>query len=423
MRPKWINVLGKTFLIVSCFFVILLRLLLWNSERSKTKINYNLPQSAGIIYKEDQSSINAARNHLKGLIRERKIPGISIAVSKEGKIVWSEAFGYADLNKKIKAQTTTLFRVASVSKSFTAAGMMNLVENKKLNLHASVQTYVPEFPDKEYPVTPHLLASHQAGIRNYWDDSETINTIHYNSVISSLEKFKNDSLLFIPGTNFEYSNYGYVLLSALIERASGKDFISYMHENVFQPLGMMNTMPDQVKDSNIAKSTFYDHVTPYSSNGEIVVSPYNDLSCKWASGGFLSTAEDMVRFANGHISGNKNPYLKKESIDSLFKPRVLKMGIFGYCYGWMTARDPYLRKAYFHFGASSGGTSFLVIYPKQKVAIAIVCNLGHAKFPYHSLINIVNSFVKRSLLPFYNFLTLCALLYLLIKFIHLFKRK
>lgn len=253
--------------------------------------------------------------------------------------------------------------------------------------------------------------------------SEAINIIHYDGVIGSLEKFKNDSLLFIPGTNFEYSNYGYVLLSAVIERASGKDFLSYMRENVFRPLGMIHTIPDQVKDSNIVKSTFYDHVTPYSLNGEIVVSPYNDFSCKWASGGFLSTAEDIVHFANGHIPGNKNPFLKQEFIDSLFKPRVLKMRVFGYCYGWMTAIDPYLRKAWFHFGASSGGTSVLVIYPKQKVAIAIVCNLGHAKFPYHSLINIVNSFVKRPVLPVYNFLTLCALLYLLIKFIHLFRKK
>lgn len=212
---------------------------------------------------------------------------------------------------KIKAQPTTLFRVASVSKSFTAAGMMKLVENKKLNLHASVQQYLPEFPDKGYPITPDLLASHKAGIRNYWDDSEAINTIHYDRVITSLEKFKDDSLLFIPGTNFEYSNYGYVLLSAAIERASGKDFLSYMHENVFQPRGMIYTIPDQARDSNIAKSTFDDHVTPYSLNGEIVVSPYNDLSCKWASGGFLSTAEDMVRFANGHNYGNKNALLKK----------------------------------------------------------------------------------------------------------------
>ena len=161
MSLKWINILGKIFLIVSC-----------------------------LIYKEDQSSINVARNHLKGLIRECKIPGISIAVSKEGQIVWSEAFGYTDLNKKIKAQTTTLFRVASVSKSFTAAGMMKLVESKKLNLHASVQQYVPEFPDKGYAITPDLLASHKAGIRNYWDDSEAINTIHYDSVIGSLGKIQ-----------------------------------------------------------------------------------------------------------------------------------------------------------------------------------------------------------------------------------------
>ena len=372
MNRKWINILGKTFLIVSCFFVITLRLLLWNSERSKTKINYNIPQNADIIYKEDQSSIDAARNHLKGLIRECKIPGISIAVSKEGQIVWSEAFGYADLNNKVMAKTTTLFRVASVSKSFTAAGMMKLVENKKLNLHASVQQYVPEFPDKGYPITSDLLASHQAGVRNYWDDSEALNTIHYDSVITSVEKFKNDRLLFIPGTNFEYSNYGYVLLSAVIERASRKDFLSFMHEDVFQPLGMIFTIPDQVKDSNIAKSTFYDHVTPYSLNGEIVVSPYNDFSCKWGSGGFLSTAEDLVRFANGHISGNKNIFLKKQSIDSLFKRRVSKMGIIGYCYGWMTARDPYLRRVYFHFGASSGGTSVLIIYPNKKLLLLLL---------------------------------------------------
>jgi len=398
----------KTLLILLCIIVIVLRILLWNSVYVST----NTQSQGGEENLNFSSAIQNAGKHAILMMQECKIPGMSVAVAKDGNLIWSEAFGYADKDKKVPAQTNTIFRIASISKSFTAVGMMKLVEQGKLNMQASVQKYVPEFPDKGHAITPQLLASHRSGIRNYWNDSEALNKKHYNDVIESLEKFKDDSLLFIPGTDYEYSGYGYVLLSAVMQRAAEKDFLAYMYDSVFIPLGMMSTNPELINNPLPDESRFYDNVTPYSHDGSIVLSPYINYGCKWAAGGFLSTTEDMVRMGNALLPG-KNSFLNQATLDSLFKPRTMMRGILGYDYGWMTAYDPYLRKVNFNFGAGSGATSALIIYPNQEAVIAIAANLGHAKFPYNRLMNIVNSFVEKPVLIFYNMLTIVAILYLL----------
>ena len=109
----------------------------------------------------------------------------------------------------------------------------------------------------------------------------------------------------------------------------------------------------------------------------------------------------------------KNSFSKQRILDSLFKPRTQTMGIVGYDYGWTTAYDPYLRKVNFNFGASSGATSALIIYPNRKTVIAIAANLGPAKFPYNRLMNIVNSSVEKPALIFYNIFAIVAILCLL----------
>jgi CubicO group peptidase (beta-lactamase class C family) len=377
----------------TCLLFIIWGVAIAVTERTASFFHAPLPASVSIVAPRHEPAIRRARDHAQAMMSERQIPGLSVAVAVEGEIVWSEAFGYADRERHVPATPETQFRVASLSKLFAAAALAQLYERGRLDLDAPIQTYVPGFPDKGYTITARQLAGHRAGIRDYRDDSEAINTRHYRSVSESLEKFKDDPLKFAPDSDFCYSGYGYVLLSAAIEGASGEDFLSYTRHHVFEPLHMEHTTADFVDTRSPRQSCFYDNVTPFSSDGSMVVSPYNDFSCKWAAGGFLSTAEDLVRFGLAHIVPMGKGFLKPETLELLFIPRTTRAGVLGFGLGWMTARDLHLRRVHFNFGAASGGTAVLAIYPEQRVCVAMVGNLGHARFPFGRLMGVVNPFL------------------------------
>jgi CubicO group peptidase (beta-lactamase class C family) len=343
------------------------------------------------------ATLPAIRSHVAALMAERRIPGLSVAVSVHGQIMYREGFGYADIERRIPACPRTQFRVGSVSKLFTAVGMARLVERGTLDLDAPVQRYVPSFPDKGDRITARLLAAHRAGIRPYHDDMEAINRTHYASVTAALAPFADDALVAAPGSRFVYSNYGYVLLSAAIEGASREPFRDFMHKQVFEPLRMTATVADDVARSLPDRAANYDVETPFSLDGSLVPSPRNDFSSKWASGGFLSTAEDVARFGNVVVptmrGGRAGDFLGQETIDLLTEVQSGVPPLAGYGLGWMTASDLHLRRVHFHFGASSGGTAVVAAYPGSGVVIAVLANLGHAKFPFRPLVNVVRPFL------------------------------
>src|SRR3989441_7470724 len=156
-----------------------------------------------------------------------RIPGVQVAVAVNGKLVWSEGFGYADAERKEPVTRETQFRIGSVSKPLTATAVALLYEQGKLDLDAPVQRYVPSFPDKGYPITTRQLAGHLAGIRHYRDREFFLNR-HFATVRDGLMIFQDDSLLFPPGTRFSYSSYAWNLVSGVVEGASGEDFLRYI---------------------------------------------------------------------------------------------------------------------------------------------------------------------------------------------------
>jgi CubicO group peptidase (beta-lactamase class C family) len=392
-RWRWLKRLALVATGGICLLFVAWRAAIYLTERATPFSGTPLPTCGTMLDDRYTQAVVKARDHIQALMAERQIPGLAVAVAVDDKIVWSEGFGFADRDKQIQACPQTQFRIASVSKLLTAAAMAKLYEQGRLDLDAPIQKYVPSFPDKGHTITARQLASHRSGIRHYRDDNETLNTKHYNSVIESLEKFRDDSLRFIPDADFGYSSYGYILLSAVIEGAAGEDFLSYMRRQIFTPLEIHHTVAEHSPEPALNKSGFYDNVTPYSWDGKVIPSPDLDFSCKWASGGFLSTAEDLVRFGSALI---KDGFLKPETRKLMLTPRTGIGGIVGYGLGWMTARDLHLRRVHFHFGAGSGGTAVLAIYPKPKVAFAILANLGHAKFPFARLMRIVNPFCNYS---------------------------
>ena len=228
-------------------------------------------------------------------IDQTGVNGMQISVMHKDKIKWSFSSGYADVENQILVTDSTKFRINSISKSMTSLALIKLIGGGKLNLDSPIQNYFPEFPKKTFPITTRQLAGHTAGFRDYDENdlSDYIRTMHYENSIQASKIFENDTLLFKPGTRFAYSTFGWNLIGAIVEKVSGLDYLSYMQSNIWQPLGLKNTCGDNntVQISN--RSRFYE-ITGEENN-------LGDFSYKYAGGGILSTANDLVKFGNAML--------------------------------------------------------------------------------------------------------------------------
>lgn len=313
-----------------------------------------------------------ATEYIHQLKTESGSIGWTATVSVENKIILSEGFGLGNYEQQVPVYPDkTKFRIGSISKSLTAAALGILMEEGKIDLDAPVQNYVPDFPEKKYPVTTRQLAGHIAGIRHYKGD-EFLSTKNYKSVREGLKIFMNDTLLFEPGTDYNYSSYGFNLLSAIIEGASGEEFLSYMKKNVFDPLEMSETCPDKNDSLIVYRSGFYS-----MDAGKDVNAPYVDNSYKWAGGGFLSTSEDLAKFGNAMLN---NTLFSEKTKNELITPQTLSSGNkTEYGMGFFSGTDEFGREYYGHGGGSVGGCGNLIIYPEEKIVIGVVTNDTRAK--------------------------------------------
>ena len=249
--------------------------------------------------------------------------------------------------------------------------MALLYEQGKLDLDAPVQRYVPSFPDKGVPITTRQLAGHLAGIRHYRGDEFLLNR-RFTSVLEGLTIFQGDSLLFPPGTKFSYSTYGWNLISAVVEAAAGQDFLSYMGRNVFRPLGMTHTAADRVDSLIPNRTRFYER----AADGAFVLAPPVDNSYKWAGGGFVSTAEDLVKFGSAML---RPGFLKAGTLELLFTSQKTRAGEpTGYGVGWFVGTDSLGHRWVFHGGSSVGGTTAFGVDRDSRVVVAITSNLSNA---------------------------------------------
>ena len=305
-------------------------------------------------------------------MRDQQVPGVSVAVSAHGKLVWSEGFGHSDLETRVPVWPHTKFRVGSISKPLTAAAVALLVERGELDLDAPVRRYVEYWPRKSRPITPRQLAGHLAGIRHYVRDEFLIQR-GYDSVRAGIEIFRSDPLLDPPGHRFRYSSYGFNLLSAVVEGASGESFLPYMQREVFEPLGMRHTVADHTSRIIENRTRYY-----VRGDGKVFNAPFANNSYKWAGGGFLSTPEDLILFARAHLTQG---FLKPETIQLLWTSQSTSDGnSTGYGIGWRVSTDAQGRRRVGHGGGSVGGTCQLIMYPEEQVVVAITTNLSGVGF-------------------------------------------
>jgi CubicO group peptidase (beta-lactamase class C family) len=298
----------------------------------------------------------------------QNIPGMSVAVATRHHLRWMDGFGLADLENFLPAKASTVYRLASISKPITAVAVMQLVERGKLDLDAPVQKYVPDFPQKQWPVTARHLLAHQSGVRHYRDGAEVNSTRHYVELHEALKIFQDDPLLFEPGARFSYTTYGYNLLGSVVEGASGMKFVDYLRKNIFEPAGMHQMRPDDVYQIISNRARGYRKVL----GGKIQNCALADTSNKIPGGGLCGTVEDLIDFA---IHVQAGGLLKRETVEQMFTAQKTKGGKpTPYGLGWQVQElegKPWVG----HGGGQQGVSTLLLTLPTEGFAVALMANL------------------------------------------------
>ena len=300
-----------------------------------------------------------------------QIPGATVAVWLRGSSVWSEGIGWADREERQPASTSSRYRIGSISKSLTAAAAGRLLEEGKLKLDEDVRKHVPSFPRKKHVFTLRQLGAHTAGIRHY-NGLEFYSNTSYKDVLKPLSVFSADPLLSVPGERYTYTTYGWTLISAAVAAAAKKPFLAYMDEVVIKPLKMFSTTPDHKLDPPKDRVTFYTR----RREGRFVFAKKVDLSNKWAGGGYLSTADDIARFAAAHA---KAGFHKASTLRTLFTPAQLTNGKqIRYGFGW-SSKKLNGRHVVGHTGGSVGGTCLMMLWPEEELVVVVLTNVSDGK--------------------------------------------
>lgn len=300
------------------------------------------------------------------------VPGISIAVVDGGELVWSQGFGMADLENFVPASSSTLFRLASISKTITATAVMQLSERGKLDLDAEVQKYCPAFPRKEWPLTTRELLGHLGGIRHYNPDGKgdipDDSAKHFSTTEEALKVFAGDPLVAKPGTKFNYSTYGYTVIGCVLEGASSERYLNFVKENIFDPAGMAETQADDSFAVIPHRSRWYHK----DQAGVVQNAGVLDSSYKIPGGGLISSADDMARF---EIAVMSDKLLKPATREVMWTPQKATDGSQnGYALGWGTQKK-YGVGLVEHTGGQQGTSTSFLLVPERRAGIVALANM------------------------------------------------
>ena len=343
---------------------------------------------AALIAGEQESAVaKSATTQLEELRKATGTPALQAAVIVNGRIGWSVAVGTANLEHEVPATADTRFRIGSVSKLITATAAMRLHQDGALDLDAPVQRYVPGFPDKGHPITARQLAGHLSGVRHY-GQNDYVNRVRYDSVTASLASFSADPLRFEPGTRYFYSTFGYTLLSAVIEGASKQTYESYVQRVVLEPAGMSRTLLDRTAPITPGRAGCYER----ARDGGVENGSDIDLSDRWAAGGFLSTAEDLVRFADATMAAK---LVSAQELGLMLTSMATTDGKpTGVGIGWRLVMNGDALEYAHHGGESLGGRAFILMIPRKRAAIAVLANLGRARFAEKEALALLTPFLN-----------------------------
>jgi CubicO group peptidase (beta-lactamase class C family) len=304
---------------------------------------------------------------------------LSVAVGAGSDIVWAEGFGWADLENGVKVGPDTRFRIGTASTALTSAAAGLLLEEGRLKLDDEIQTYVPAFPRKQWPVTVRQLMGHLAGVRNDGGDEGPLFSTHCQRPVEALQAFAERPLLFEPGTRYRYSSYGWILVSSAIEAAADEPFLTFMRNQIFEPLGMANTRADTSTAASADRATsYFPRFAADPRYGPDLMRPL-DYSCYAGASVFVSTPSDLVRFG---LAINRGKLLQPATVQLLQASQRLPSGEeTGYGLGWdleTAALAGEQTRMAGHDGDILGGTVASFMTFPGGLVVAVTSNISYA---------------------------------------------
>lgn len=292
-----------------------------------------------------------------------RLPGASVLVVRDGVPVVRRSYGVADLEAGVVATPQTNYRLASISKQFTAASILLLAEEGRLRLDDRVRPWLPTLPDAAADITLHHLLTHTSGLIDYEDVMDPADTrqIHDVDVLRLLEK--HDRTYFVPGTGYRYSNSGYALLALVVERASGQRYADFLRDRIFRPLGMEHTVAYEAGRSNVARRAY-----GYSiENGAWRRTDQSTTSAVLGDGGIYSSIDDLAKWDAALYDGR---LLEASSLRLAFAPATTTDDPeVRYGYGWRITGE-----TLWHSGETIGFRNVIVRYPQQRVTVVLLTN-------------------------------------------------
>ena len=311
-----------------------------------------------------------ARSIMLDAVEKRGIPSLSVAVARDGQIIWEESFGWADIEKKIKATPNTMYSLASISKPITATGLMVLVERKLVDLDRPANNYLGRAKLKAFngdaaDATVRRLLQHRAGLAIHWNFFYEDDPYPRPDMEESIRRY--GILVVPPGVLYTYSNFGYGILEYIIEGQTGKDYRTFIKNEVFLPLDLKRT---DVFTSPVTA----DHIARRYLGKRAL--PFYDFDHRGASAVY-SSAHDLVRFGMFHLKNRlkeQKPVLKDQTID-LMKESTGKAAD-NYKLGWGVG-NRYGLKIVSHSGGMPGVSTVLQLLPEENIVITILCNGGY----------------------------------------------
>jgi len=322
----------------------------------------------------------AHMNEIDAIFRDYSgaVPGASVVVVRGDRVMFRKSYGLANLEERIAATPETHYRLASITKQFTAAAILTLAQQGKLSLDDPIRRWLPSLPAYADAITIRHLLTHTSGLIAYEDVMPSTTTVQLRDadVLRLLET--QSTTYFPPGSQYRYSNSGYSLLALIVEKASGKHFADLLREEIFTPLGMTSTVAHEEGISTVANRAY-----GYSGDGSSWLRTDESLtSAVLGDGGIYTSVDDLVHWLRALDQGR---------FAEASEPRVEtdKAGV-RYGFGWrISARNG--RRVVSHTGESIGFRNALVRFPDEKLSVVVLTNRNEGE-PYELAIRVVDLF-------------------------------
>jgi CubicO group peptidase (beta-lactamase class C family) len=316
------------------------------------------------------AAADAIDDYVRATINAKKIPGVSIVVQRDGKVIKSQGYGYANLEHEVPATAATIYQSGSVGKMFTAAGVLLLVEDGKLSLDDRLPSFFPDGPSSWHRISVRHLLSHTSGIKDYTDEIDIRKDYTEDEYLAVIKKIPLD---FEPGTQWSYSNTGYMLLGILVSKLAEKHWSEFLEGRLFQPLAMSSTSVISERDIVMHRAAGY----VLDEKGEV-------KNQDWASPTANSTGDGALYFSVKDLAAwntalDARKFMKPDHFEAWWTPISLANGTtYPYGFGW-TIQEQRGYPLIEHGGAWQGFRAAIARYPEQRLNISVLANLDAAE--------------------------------------------